>query len=289
MARRVGGQAVVEGVLMMANRIVVAVRRKDGEVVVEELGRIRGGVLKKIPLVRGIVNLYYSLYYGILALTRSAEIAFDEEMKKSEGFFSVFLSLLLAIGLFFLLPMFLTELISQLRGNEFLFSLVEGSIRIGILLAYVWVISLMKDVRRLFEYHGAEHKTINAYESGEELLPENVMRYSRIHPRCGTNFLMIFLISAVLLFSLLSIFFKPTLTYRIVSRSVLIPVIASISYEFLILFSKLPEPVGKILVSPGLLLQRLTTREPDGDQIEVAIRALEEALKGEDTEVEIMA
>ena len=286
---RVGGQAVIEGVLMIGKRAVIAVRQGDEKIVVEEIGKAPQTIWKKIPLLRGLYNLYFSLVFGIKALNRSAEISSGEEMKKGEMTLSVIFAVLLAIGLFFMLPMFLTSLLKALRGNEFLFSIVEGFIRVGIFLLYVWIISLFKDIKRIFQYHGAEHKTINAFEAGEELLPEKVKLYSRIHPRCGTNFLMIFLIASVIVFSLLAIFFKPTMTYRIVSRVVMIPVIASLSYEMLVLASKLPSFLMKVLIAPGLLLQFLTTREPDESQIRVAIKSLEAALEGAGEEADIMA
>jgi len=189
---RVGGQAVVEGVLMIGKRAVMAVRRQDGGIVLEEVGVPRRGKLSKIPLLRGIYNLYYSLSLGIKALNRSVEIVSKEEMKKSQKLGSILLAVVLAIGLFFVLPMFLTNLLKPLRDNEALFSLVEGSLRIAIFLLYVWIISLAEDVKRLFQYHGAEHMTIHAFEAGDELTVENVKKYKTLHPRCGTNYVMIF-------------------------------------------------------------------------------------------------
>ena len=283
---RVGGMAIVEGVLMIGKRAVIGVRKKD-EIVLEDLGSLKRGKLSRIPFVRGFYNLYYTLSLGLKALNRSVEIVEGQEMKKGEKIFSIVLAFLLAIGLFFYLPMLITYLLKPLRGNEFLFSLIEGLVRIFIFVLYVWIISFMEDVRRMFMYHGAEHKAINAFEAGD-LSVENAMRQSRIHERCGTNFLMIFLISSVLVFSFLSIFFAPTLAYRLVSRVVLIPVLASVSYELLILSSK-SRMVSLLINSPGKLLQLVTTREPTEEMVEVAIRALEESLKGEGEEIEIMA
>jgi uncharacterized protein YqhQ len=182
----------------------------------------------------------------------------------------------------------ITYILKSLRENEALFSLVEGLIRIGIFLIYVWIISLMKDVKRMFMYHGAEHKTINAFENGEDLSVENVKKYSRIHERCGTNYLMIFLVTSVLVYSFLSIFFEPTLTYRLISRLVVIPVLISIAYELLVVSSK-SKLLSAVFNSPGKLLQLITTKEPDGEMIEVAIKALEAAIEGTGEEVEIMA
>ncbi len=286
---KVGGQAVIEGVLMIGKRAVIAVRKENGEIVVEEMGVLRRGNLSKIPFIRGIINLYYSLSLGLKALNRSAEIVSEEKIKSWEKYLSFLLAVGLAVGLFFILPMFLTNLLKPLRDNEALFSLVEGSIRIVLFLIYVWVISLMKDVRRLFQYHGAEHKVIHTFESGEELTVENAMKHDKIHPRCGTNFLMIFLIASVLLFSFLAMFFEPTLKYRIISRITAIPLIASLAYEILKSLERLPRGLMKVLAFPGLALQLLTTSEPSEDQLEVAIISLEEALKGGGEDLEIMA
>ncbi|MBT1248100.1 MULTISPECIES: DUF1385 domain-containing protein [unclassified Thermosipho (in: thermotogales)] len=278
---KVGGQAIIEGVLMMGKKIVIAVRNESGEIVKEEIGKIKNKKILKVPFLRGLFSLFYSMYFGLKGLDRSAEIATGEEMKKSETFFSIFLAIVLGIGFFVMLPVYLTGLIG-INNDEFLFSLVDGFIRLGFFLLYVWIISFMKDVKRVFQYHGAEHKTIHAYENNEELTVENVKKYSTIHPRCGTNFVMIFFIVAIILFSLFGIYRPLTWLERIVVRVVFIPIIASISYELLKLFDKVK--FLRFLAFPGLLLQKLTTAEPDGSQIEVAIESLKFALEGEDEE-----
>jgi uncharacterized protein YqhQ len=281
---KVGGQAIIEGVLMMGKKIVIAVRNEKGEIVKEELGKIKNKKVLKIPFVRGLFSLFYSMYFGLKGLDRSAEIATGEEMKKSETFFSIFIAIVVGIGLFVMLPVFLTGLLG-VKDDEFLFSLVEGFIRLGLFLLYVWIISFMKDVKRVFQYHGSEHKTIHAYENGDELTVENVKKYSTIHPRCGTNFVMIFLIVAIILFSIFGIYRPLSWVERIVIRIVLIPVVASVSYELLKLFDKFP--FLRFLSFPGLLLQKLTTAEPDEKQIEVAIESLKFALEGEEPDEDV--
>ncbi|QTA37141.1 DUF1385 domain-containing protein [Thermosipho ferrireducens] len=276
---KIGGQAIIEGVLMMGKRVAIAVRNKDGEIVTEEIGKIKKTKFLKIPFIRGLFSLFYSLYFGIKALDRSAEIATGEEMKKSETVFSFLIALVLGIGLFVILPVWITQLLG-FKNNEFTFSLVDGFLRISFFLIYVWVISFFKDVKRVFQYHGAEHKTIHAFEKNEQLLPENVKKYTTIHPRCGTNFIMIFLIVAVIIFSLFG-FYKPLNGLeRILIRIVFIPIVASISYEFLKFFDKFK--FLSFLSFPGLILQKLTTAEPDNSQIEVAIAALKFSLEGID-------
>lgn len=282
---KVGGQAIIEGVLMMGKKIVIAVRNDKGEIVKEELGKIKNKKVLKIPFVRGFFSLYYSLYFGLKGLNRSAEISTGEKMKTSETIFSLLVAIVFGIGLFVILPVLLTGFLG-VKNDEFLFSIVDGFIRLFMFLLYVWIISFMKDVKRVFQYHGAEHKTIHTYESGEELKVENVKKHSRIHPRCGTNFIMIFLIIAIILFSLFGISGPLSWGKRILIRIVFIPVIASLSYELLKLFDKFS--FLRFLSFPGLLLQKLTTAEPDEKQIEVAIESLKFALEGteEDEDIE---
>ncbi|AEH50677.1 DUF1385 domain-containing protein [Pseudothermotoga thermarum] len=277
---KVGGQAIIEGVLMMGKRVVIAVKNQDGNVIVEELSvKVpSNSKMFKIPLIRGLISVYYSLYYGILALNRSAEISTGQKMKKSETFWSIVLAVGLAVGLFIVLPTLLINLIKGLKENEFLFSLFEGIVRLIFFLIYVYIISFMKDVKRIFQYHGAEHMVINAYESGEKLIAENVRKYSTIHPRCGTSFVMIVLIVSIVLFSLFGLIRSNDLLWRILTRLVMLPVVVAFSYEILRISSK-GSKIMKILTAPGLLLQKLTTAIPDDSQIEVALISLKEALK----------
>lgn len=272
---KVGGQAVIDGVLMMGKKVVVAVRTRSGEIEIRELGypNVRGK-WAKIPFLRGFVSLYYSLYFGMKALNLSAEISSDEKMKKGEGFFSILFAILLAVGLFVVLPAYITKWLG-FKDNEFLFSLVDGLIRLGFFLAYVFFISLFEDVKTVFRYHGAEHKAVHTYENGEELTVENARKYSTIHPRCGTNFVMIFLIIAILVHSLYGLF-GVTMLGRIIFRIVAIPVVAGISYELLRLFDKYPRT--RFLAVPGMVLQKLTTAEPDDSQLEVALVSLRHAI-----------
>lgn len=276
---KVGGQAIIEGVLMIGKNVSIAVRDNKGAIVIEEISKKTPSSSKlfKIAFLRGIVSLYYSLYYGIYALDRSAEISSGQKMKRSETIFSLLLAVVLAVGLFIVLPVFLTNLLKFLRSNEFVFSLVEGLIRLGLFLLYVYVISLFKDVRRIFQYHGAEHMVIHTYEANEELTVENVRKHSTIHPRCGTSFVMIFLIVSIIVFSLLGSLISLGIIGKVFSRIILIPVVIGFSYEFLRISSK-GSKFMKILASPGLILQKLTTATPDDSQIEIAIAALRKAI-----------
>lgn len=279
---KVGGQAVIDGVLMMGKKIVVAVRKHSGEIEVRELG-IPGVSQKwmRIPFIRGFISLYYSLYFGMKALNLSAEISTDEKMKKSESFFSILIAVVLAVGLFIVFPAYLTKWLG-FKDNEFLFSLVDGLIRLGLFLSYVFFISLFEDVKSVFRYHGAEHKAVHTYEHNEELTVENARKYSTIHPRCGTNFVMIFLIIAILVHSLYGLL-GVTMLGRIIFRIFAIPVVAGISYELLRLFDKYPKI--RFLALPGMILQKLTTAEPDDSQLEVALVSLRHAIGAVDTAV----
>lgn len=291
----VGGQAVIEGVMMRAPRsVAIAVRRPDGEIVVKRELAVplsERYPLVKLPIVRGAVALFTSLIIGIKALNFSANEAMTEEEKAGEaekgggeisswalaGTMAVAFGF--GIALFFLFPLYLTKLLTPVIGtNNIVFNLVDGVIRVIVFLLYIWGISRMKDIQRVFQYHGAEHKSIFAFEAGEELIVENVRKYSRLHPRCGTSFLLIVMLVSIAVFSLI-----PTLWpfyLKAGSRIVLLPLIAGISYEFLRWSAKNDgNPLVKLVIAPGLGLQRLTTREPDDAQLEVAIRSLNEALE----------
>ena len=281
----IGGQAVIEGVMMRApTSIVIAVRRPDSEIVVK---RERLTPLKekfrpfKWPVLRGIAALVESLVWGMKALTYSANQAIEDDGKGSSkemgGFtiaVTILLSIALGVGLFVIVPVTLANLVSE-RG--LVFNAADGAIRLCVFLAYVLVISRSKYIGRVFEYHGAEHKSIHAYEAGEELTGENTMKYSPLHPRCGTAFLMTVMVTGILVFS---IFGKPeSILVRIGTRLVLVPFIAGVSYEIIKLASrKQNSRFVRMATLPGLWLQRLTTREPSKDQIQVAIRSLEEVL-----------
>jgi uncharacterized protein YqhQ len=282
----VGGQAVIEGVMMKASSAwTVAVRNPQGEIIVKREELNDGPRFLKGPLIRGAVGLIQAMILGIKALSYSAEISMEEEhVKKStvlSRFFTVFLSLVLAMGLFFVLPLYMTKLlglvINVVQENTLVFNCVDGIVRIGIFVAYIFSISLIKDIKRVFEYHGAEHKVIHAYEAGVELRPENTHSFSTLHPRCGTSFLLIVMVMSIFVFS-----FIPNewlFIDKLISRFFLIPLIASLSYEFIRFSSYYSDnPIVKFLIFPGLLLQKVTTRPPSDEQIEVAIRALKDAL-----------
>lgn len=288
-----GGQAVIEGVMMRGSKaLAVAVRNPKGEIVVhtEPLdSRIYGGPVARIPFLRGLTLLWDALGLGIKSLMFAADVALQEDgqpgqppPKAFEGpaqWGTVLLSLSLAIGLFFLLPAFLAgqiEIWLQLQASPILSNLLEGVIRLVFLVGYIWAIGQMADIKRLFGYHGAEHKTINAYESGAELTPETVARFSLEHPRCGTAFLLTVVIISILLYSL----FPPlSLAVRLLSRLVLLPVVAGIAYEFIRFTAKhQANPFIRFITRPNLALQRLTTREPDLDMLAVAITAFNQVL-----------
>lgn len=283
----VGGQAVIEGVLMRnGDDISVAVRRvSDGEVVVRDLEpRKRFKNLSNIPFVRGLFNLYDMMSTGIRALNLSAEIALeeeDEDFGTKEAVLTTGVAILLAIGFFVILPVWATNNLWGLKeANALLFNLVEGAIRIGLFLLYLIGITFFKDIRRVFQYHGAEHKSVYAYEEGKDLVVDEAKKYSTLHPRCGTAFLMIVLIVAILTFSLVG---NPPILIKILSRVLLLPVVAGVSYEILRFSGRHADnPLLKPFLFPGLMLQKITTKEPSDDQIEVALAALKQVVSKED-------
>ena len=290
----VGGQAVIEGVMMRAPRsLAIAVRRPNGEIIVKSelvvpLSERYPAV--KLPIIRGAVALFQSLVTGVRALNFSANEAMGDEEKESgeanqelstwamAGTMAV--AFCFGIALFFVLPLYATKMLTQLAyisDNNIVFNLVDGLIRVVVFLVYIWIISRMKDIQRVFQYHGAEHKSIFAFESGENMTVERVRRFSRLHPRCGTSFLLIVMLVSIAVFSLIPklwLFY-----YKAGARIILLPLIAGISYEFLKWSAKNEaNPLVRLLIAPGLALQRLTTSEPDDAQLEVAIRSLHEAL-----------
>lgn len=274
----VGGQAVIEGVMMQnGDRIAVAVRREsDGRIIVRDLpARFRFKRLGGIPFVRGLFRLFDMLSLGIRALNLSARVAFPEEEQLGKGgtTLTFVLALVIAVGGFVVLPLYLTNTMGWLRmGNSVIFNLVEGLIRISFFFIYLVVISRMKEIRRIFQYHGAEHKSVHTYEAGEELTVENVQRHITLHPRCGTAFLMIVLVIGILVFSIAG---NPALWLKILSRLLLLPVVAGVSYEALRYSGGNTDRLWvRILTKPGLWLQRLTTAEPTDDMVEVAIASL---------------
>jgi uncharacterized protein YqhQ len=286
-----GGQAVIEGILMRGSQIsAIAARDPEGRIVVHEqpLNKtVYQGRIAKMPFVRGMTGIWDALGLGMRALMWSADIALGEEedvnFNGPIGFVTVAFSMVLGIGLFFLLPTAASAGVEKLLKIEeytVLTNIIEGFIRLFILILYISLISLMPDVRRLFSYHGAEHKTINAYEDGAELTPEIVASYPIEHPRCGTAFLLIVVFVSIFCFALLG---RPSMIWLLISRIVLIPVIAGIAYEYLRFTAKhIEHPVVRKLSKPGLALQHLTTREPDADMLEVGITAFKRVLLAEE-------
>ena len=297
-----GGQAVLEGVMMRGRQFMaVAVRAPDGKIVVtsEALPRhIYGGAIQKIPLVRGVTMLWDALGLGMKALMFSADIQMqgeaDEPAKEGDAeaasglskplaWTTVALALVFGIAFFFVTPLAVVGFAEQFLGRHTLWSnLAEGLIRLAMLVGYVGLIGLMPDIRRVYAYHGAEHMTIHAWEHNDPLDPEHVAGYSPAHPRCGTAFLLEVVAISIVLFALLG---TPDLWVRVLSRILLVPVIAGIAYELLRLGGKYPNsPLMALVVAPGLLLQALTTRYPDRSQMEVAIASMDELLRREQRE-----
>ncbi len=311
----IGGQAVIEGVMMKnQDRYAIAVRKPDKEIEVQVNEYI--SVSKKyrildIPILRGVVNFVESMVIGVKTLTYSAEFYDEEETEKerarrekkeakrlekakkkgisaeeaqnaadrreekSEDMLmavTVMFSIVLAVGLFMLLPAFLVSFVDEYIKNHFLIGLLEGIIRLSIFILYVYLISRMEDIKRTYMYHGAEHKTINCLEAGEDLTVENVMKHTRFHKRCGTSFLFIVMFVSILVFMCIR---TETVWLRLLLRVLLVPVIAGISYEFIRFAGRSRSKVADIMSKPGLWVQRLTTIEPTPDMVEVAIKAVE--------------
>ena len=302
----IGGQAVLEGVMMRGVSVwAVAVRKLSEEQVAQGEDRdmreaARGEIevtseplvswvkrhrVLRWPIIRGVVALTESLKIGFRALGISAEAqaaGHDEEIGRGLWVGTIIFSLALAVGLFFLLPAGLTNLFKDSLPNSFVFVVVEKLIRIGIFLGYLWLISRMRELQRVFEYHGAEHKTISCYEAGLPLTPENAQQFSRLHPRCGTSFLLIVMIVAIVVFAPLG---TPALPILLASRVIGIPLVAGLAFEVIKLFGrKRDKRWAQIAMWPGMQLQKLTTREPDLDQLAVAIAALEAVLAVENPE-----
>jgi len=281
-----GGQAVIEGVMIRGrNHFSLAVRRLDGSIDChsEPLNSLYTGRARRLPLVRGVIVLLETLVLGIKALHLSANMAIrdqgDDSGAEIPGWAlaaTLFAALLMGIGVFFMLPLAIVWAIDSVVPSDLVSELIEGGLRLVIFVAYIWAIGLMRDIKRVFAYHGAEHMTVHAYEAGLTLDVPNVKKFSTPHPRCGTAFLLTVMLVSIVVFALLM---GPSMEWRILSRFVLIPVIAAISYE-IIRFSGAHQdgPIGRALAWPGLLLQRLTTKYPEDGQIEVAISAMENAL-----------
>ena len=276
-----GGQAVIEGVMIRGQKAAVTtVRRPNGELTINirALPTIFTKRVRQTPLLRGIVVLIEALVLGMQSLLYSANVALEEEEAETSGkwaWLMLIFTLSLAVALFFLIPLFLTKLLQPFVTSSVVFNLVEGFIRLGIFIAYLWLITLVPDIRRVFAYHGAEHKAVNAYEAGVPLKIAQVKAHSTTHTRCGTSFLFVVLVIAIIVFTLVGL---PSIWLMVLSRILLIPVIAALSYEFIYWGNRYRHHgLIRAILAPGLWLQSMTTREPDDSQLEVALAALEKA------------
>jgi uncharacterized protein YqhQ len=311
----IGGQAVIEGVMMRSpERIATAVRRKNGEIELklqEYQSLIQRHKWLNIPILRGAVTLIEVMILGIKHLNYSADVAMKdaeeaENEKKNEkrkkkkekkqtgmttlsAFFTVSFALIIGLALFFVFPLYATTHLFSIEKEAFVFNLVAGTIRIGLFLGYIYLISLLKDIKRLFRYHGAEHKTIYAFESGEDVTVDTTRPYTTLHPRCGTSFLVMVMLVSLIFFSILDSFImlfhgNINLFIRLVTHLPLVPLVGGLSYEAIKASAKkVDNPIVKSLIAPGLALQKITTQEPDDDMLEVAIVALK-AARGESYE-----
>lgn len=274
-----GGMAVIEGVMMRGpEEVAIAVRRMDGLIQLEK-ERLKDlpSYLSwlKWPFIRGTYMLMEAMVLGVKMLNKSANMSMDETEEMLSGgeiFLTTFTAFVLAILLFIILPAGMVHFVSPFLGGVWGQNVIEGIIRIIFFLLYVYFISRLDDIKRVFMYHGAEHKSISALEAGEELTVENARKYSTLHPRCGTSFLLIVMVVSILVFALLG---EGSLFYRVWSRLAVLPVVAGLSYEFMRFSARYYDKKwAKFLIAPGLWLQKLTTREPDDDQLEVALTAL---------------
>ncbi|MBC8495587.1 DUF1385 domain-containing protein [archaeon] len=284
----VGGQAVIEGVLMRSpNYYAVAVRKPDDKITVK-LEKYKAYTQRNkflgFPFIRGIVSMIDTIALGSRALTYSANESIekdDEKLTSKEIFLTILVSVVVALVVFKFLPMFLAHLFSQSMGlGNFWFNLVDGLIKLVILLGYLWVISLMSDVQRMFEYHGAEHMSVHCYEGEKKLTPKNAKKYKTMHPRCGTEFLLLVVIISIIFYMFIP--FTAGFWMKYLLRILLLPIIAGVSYEVLRMSGlHHNQLIFKIISAPGMWLQRITTKQPTDKQLEVAIKSLEAVLKAE--------
>ncbi|MCC5912678.1 MAG: DUF1385 domain-containing protein [Clostridiaceae bacterium] len=300
----IGGQALIEGVMMRGPKeVAIAVRRPDQQLEIKK--EVVGGIVQKyklnrVPFLRGGIALIDSMVLGMRSLTYSAEVAEagmeDEEPDKFQLFMekifkdkandivlymSVAIALMISIGVFIIGPTFATSFLSGYIDRNIVLNLVEGLLRLSMFVGYVAIISQMKDIQRVFQYHGAEHKAIYCYEHGEDLTVENTRKYTTLHPRCGTSFLFIVMMVSIIMFSMVG---WPNPMVRAATRLALLPVVAGISYEIIKIAGKSKSPLMNLINYPGMMLQKLTTLEPDDDQIEVAIAALKNVLVEDEEE-----
>ncbi len=287
----IGGQAVMEGVMMRGpEKMAIAVRKSDGEIVLktEDVKIKKKSIWLKIPIIRGCINFFGSMVTGVKALMYSAEFVdleeeeptkfdkwlekvFGDKLKDAVVYFSVILSIFMSVGLFILLPTWIVSLLDFVTDAVVIKNLAEGVVRIVIFLTYLYLAAKLPDIKRVFQYHGAEHKSIACYEAGEELTVENARGKTRLHPRCGTSFLLIVMVISIICFSFMG---WQNIWIRTLTRLALMPVIAGLSYEIIKLAGRYDNILTRILSFPGLCLQKITTNEPDDSQLEVALEAI---------------
>lgn len=301
----IGGQAIMEGIMMRGSKkTAIAIRLPDGKIHMKTEPAPKGGKYNKIPLVRGVVNFVSSLVYGTKVLMYSADVLekyypedyekdkfdiwIEEKVGKEKAWnvliaLSVVLSLAMSIGIFMLLPTAVVGWCTVFTDNVIVLNLIEGVVRILIFMLYIWAISFMKDIKTVFKYHGAEHKTIHCFENGLELTPENAQSFYTLHPRCGTSFLMFVMIVAIICHVFMG---WPNVWMRLILRLAVLPVIAGVSYELLKWAGRSNSKVVEFISLPGIYLQKLTTRVPDEEQLEVAIAAMKAVIphEGDDEE-----
>ena len=304
----IGGQALIEGVMMRGpEKTAMAVRNPEGEIVIEDVRDEKGKnnpKFLKLPFVRGLVNFIQTMMLGYKCIMRSAELAgLDEEEGEPSkfekflteklgskvytiiGVIAMVLGIVLAISLFVFVPTFLVKMFNTYVYNLGGFTaVVEGVIKIAVFILYMWLVSFMPDIRRTYEYHGAEHKTIACYEAGEELEVENAKKFTRFHPRCGTSFILIVLVISIIVF--LAVPASLSVLWRFILRIVLLPLVVGIAYEIIKFVGRHDNVFTRIISKPGLLLQHLTTREPDEKQLEVAIASLKAVMPEQKEEAE---
>lgn len=301
----IGGQAVIEGVMMRGpESIAVAVRKPDKEIIVDiqPLGKVRKNKFLKLPIIRGCVNFVDSMIIGVKALMFSAKFfdvdengqeigaeqsKFEKWLDKKLGsekalniviYMSVIFSIFLSVGLFMLLPAYIASFIELISKSHALYIATEGAVRFLLFLSYLILVSQMKDIKRVFMYHGAEHKSIHCYEHGEELTVENIKKHTRLHPRCGTSFLLIVMFISIIIFFFIRL---DNLLLKLLARVILIPLVAGISYEIIKFAGRHDNWFTKVISYPGMLFQYITTREPDDSQIEVAMSSLKAVIPTE--------
>ena len=287
----IGGQAVMEGVMMRGpEKMAIAVRKPDGEIVLktEDVKIKKKSIWLKMPIIRGCINFFGSMVTGVKALMYSAEFVdleedeptkfdkwlekvFGDKLKDAVVYFSVILSIFMSVGLFILLPTWIVSLLDFVTDAVVIKNLAEGVVRIVIFLTYLYLAAKLPDIKRVFQYHGAEHKSIACYEAGEELTVENARGKTRLHPRCGTSFLLIVMVISIICYSFMG---WQNIWIRTLTRLALMPVIAGLSYEIIKLAGRFDNILTRILSFPGLCLQKITTNEPDDSQLEVALEAI---------------